>query len=140
MSTNSRFSTAVHVLTLLAIERERQVTSDTVASSVNTNPVVIRRLLRLLAEAGLVTSTPGAAGGSRLARTPRDISLRDIWNAVESGALLGGHSQEPNPKCPVGRHIQDLLAPRVEAAEKALTASLARTTIAQLIHEVEQAR
>ena len=137
--TNSRFATAVHVLTLLAMEGERPVTSDYVAGSVNTNAVVIRRLLGMLAAAGLVSSTTGPAGGSRLARSPRQITLRDAWEAVESGELVGAHSAEPNARCPVGRHIQDLLAPRIEAAEHALMASLAKTTIGDLIREVERA-
>lgn len=136
MTGSSRFSTAVHILALLALEAGRPVTSDYVASSVNTNPVVIRRLLRKLAEAGLVSSTPGSAGGSRLARDPRKITLLDAYSAVESGQLFGEHSQRPNPNCPVGRHIVDILAPRIEAAESAAAAALRKTTIADLIGEV----
>ena len=136
MSSNSRFPTAVHVLTLLASEGERPVTSDYVASSVNTNAVVIRRLLRLLQDAGLVTSTPGATGGSRLARDPRKITLLDAYAAVAEGELFGEHSQRPNPKCPVGRQIVELLGPRLDAAEEAAKASLRRTTIADLMSEV----
>jgi Rrf2 family protein len=138
MTRSSRFATAVHILTLLAVEQEESLTSDYVASSVNTNAVVIRRLLRRLADAGLVSSCPGSAGGSRLARDPRKITLLDAYNAVESGELFGEHSQQPNPKCPVGRHIADVLAPRVHAAEAAAAATLKKTTIADLIGEVKQ--
>jgi Rrf2 family protein len=139
MTRSSRFTTAVHILTLLAGESHQEsVTSEYVASSVNTNPVVIRRLLRKLAEAGLVSSCPGSAGGSRLARDPRKITLLDAYSAVESGELFGEHSQQPNPKCPVGRHIVEVLAPRLEAAESAAAASLRKTTIADLVAEVRQ--
>ena len=135
---SSRFSTAVHILALLALESDRPLTSEYIASSVNTNPVVIRRLVRKLGEAGLVLSTPGSTGGSRLARDPRRISLQDVFAAVESGELFGQHSQEPNPKCPVGRHIVDILAPRIQTAESAAAAALRNTTIADLIGEVRQ--
>lgn len=138
MTRSSRFSTAVHILTLLAMQKEEPVTSDYVASSVNTNPVVIRRLLRKLAEAGLVSSCPGSAGGSRLARDPRRITLLDAYAAVESGELFGEHSQEPNPKCPVGRNIVEVLEPRIHAAESAAAASLKKTTIADLIGDLKQ--
>jgi Rrf2 family protein len=140
MGGSSRFSTAVHILTLLAMEEGRAVTSDYVASSVNTNPVVIRRLLRKLADAGLVHSIPGSTGGSRLAREANRITLRDAFAAVESGQLFGGHSQEPNPKCPVGRHIEEVLAPRVAAAEIAAGDALRKTTIADLIDDVRHRR
>lgn len=140
MTRSSRFATAVHVLTLMAVEKDQAVTSDYIASSVNTNPVVIRRLLRMLADAGLVSSCPGSAGGSRLARNASKITLLDAYAAVESTELFGEHSQQPNARCPVGRNIVDVLAPRLQAAENAAAASLKKTTIADLITEVQQKR
>lgn len=138
MTRSSRFATAVHILTLMAVEQDEAVTSDYIAGSVNTNPVVIRRLLRKLADAGLVSSCPGSAGGSRLARSPAKITLLDAYAAVESAELFGEHSQQPNVKCPVGRNIVDVLTPRMQAAEAAAAASLKKTTIADLIGEVKQ--
>lgn len=138
MTRSSRFATAVHILTLLAAKKDESVTSDYVASSVNTNPVVIRRLLRKLADAGLVSSCPGGAGGSRLARDPRQITLYDAYSAVESGSLFGEHSQRPNAKCPIGKKIVAALEPRVEAAEAAAAASLRKTTIADLVSDTRR--
>lgn len=133
---SARFTTAVHILTLLASYGDEPATSESIAGSVNTNPVVIRRILRSLADAGLVRSTPGTAGGSRLARDARRITLRDVYEAVESGSHFGEPSQHPNPKCPVGRRIRGMLTPRLEAAETAMAASLRKTTIADLLEEV----
>jgi Rrf2 family protein len=138
MTRSSRFATATHILTLLASAGDEPLTSDFIAGSVNTNPVVIRRLLGVLVKAGLVRSTPGGAGGSRLARDPRKITLRDVYAAVESAGLFGAHSQQPNPKCPVGRNIVELLARRVTAAEAAAAASLRKTTVADLVGEVNK--
>lgn len=136
MTSSSRFATAVHILTLLASQKDESLTSDYVAGSVNTNPVVIRRLLRMLADAGLVSSCPGSAGGSRLARDPRKITLLDAYNAVEGGELFGERSRIPNPKCPVGRNLDAVLLPRIRAAEAAAASSLGKTTIADLIRAV----
>ena len=138
MTSSSRFATAVHILTLLASEKDGPLTSEYVAASVNTNPVVIRRLLRMLSDAGLVNSCPGSTGGSRLARDPRKITLLDAYDAVEGGRLFGERSQAPNPRCPVGRNIAEVLAPRVRAAENAAAGALARTSIADLMNEVRK--
>ncbi len=138
MATSSRFTTAIHILTLLAYQGDQAVTSDYIAGSVNTNPVVIRRLLRALADAGLVASVPGASGGSRLARRPEDITLFDIYSAVEDEQLFGEHAQQPNSKCPVGGRIADLLAPRFDEATRALMQSLGQTTVASLLDDVRR--
>lgn len=138
MTRSSRFATAVHILTLLAGAEDEPLTSEYVAGSVNTNPVVIRRLLGALVKAGLVTSSPGGTGGSRLAKDARKITLLDVFDAVESRDLFGTHSQQPNPKCPVGRNIVELLAGRIDAAESAAAASLRKSTIADLVGEVNQ--
>jgi Rrf2 family protein len=140
VTTSSRFATAVHILTALAYEAPQQVTSDTLAWSVNTNPVVIRRLLRALAEAGLIESVSGKSGGSRLRRNPEDITLLDAYNAVEPEELFGRHAQQPNPKCRVGGKIVKLLEPRFDEATNALTVSLSQTTIADLLDGVLRRR
>jgi DNA-binding IscR family transcriptional regulator len=79
MSTNSRFAVAVHVLTLMAWAEDESLKSEQVAESVNTNAVVIRRMVCELAEAGLVVSQKGSTGGSRLARNSQEITLLDVF-------------------------------------------------------------
>src|SRR5688572_16043599 len=101
MAANSQFSMAVHVLSLLARERSGNVTSEYIASSVNTNPVVIRRIIGQLNQAGLVSSQPGASGGTRLARRAGDITLRDIYGAVDCGEVFALHGKAPNQDCPI---------------------------------------
>jgi DNA-binding IscR family transcriptional regulator len=85
MSTNSRFAVAVHVLSLMAWSGEEPLKSEQVAESVNTNPVVIRRMLLDLAQAGLVVSQTGSMGGSRLATDPAKTTLLDVYQALECG-------------------------------------------------------
>lgn len=136
--TSSRFATAVHILTLLAYEREEALTSDYIAGSVNTNPVVIRRILKRLAIVGLVISVRGASGGSRLGKPPGDITLLDVFSAVENDKLIEGHAQQPNPRCPVGSRMVGVLAPRIGAATAAFFDTLRRTTIADNLREISQ--
>ena len=136
MSSSSRFAVATHILTLLAQDVDEPATSEYIAESVNTNPVVIRRLLGALRTAQLVTSQGGNGGGWRLARMSEAVTLRDVYCAVEDDALFPLHHRPPNPNCPIGRHIQHALVGHFNAASQAMEAELARTTIADMLREV----
>jgi len=137
MSTSSRFAVAVHVLALLAMDGEQLITSEHIAGSVNTNPVVIRRILGTLREAGLVTAQPGTGGGASLARRPEAITLLDVFRAVEGGGLFALHPQPPNPFCVCGRHIQAVLEEVFSKAEAVMEEVLAEVTVAQIVQEIE---
>lgn len=139
MNVNSRFAFANHILTLLALAEDEPITSAYIAGSVNTNPVVIRRLLGNLREAGLVTSQPGTGGGWRLLRAPDGISLCEVYRAVEDDQLFGMHHRAPNNTCPVGRNIQQALGYVFSEAERALEQRLAELTIADVLRGVQSA-
>src|SRR5262245_54952676 len=102
MNMSSRFTVALHVLTVLAFLDGQWVTSQTIASSVNTNPVVIRRLLADLHKAKLVRSQGGPGGGWRLVHAAGRVTLRDVYRAVEGSTLFPLHGRPPNPSCVVG--------------------------------------
>lgn len=135
---NSRFAVAVHILTVVATSEGQPISSEFIAGSVNTNPSLIRRLLSMLTKAGLTTTQLGAGGGALLAKPAHQITLRDVYRAVDEGELFAVHREPPNIRCPVGRHIQALLESRFEAATHALELELARTTIADALAEVFQ--
>jgi DNA-binding IscR family transcriptional regulator len=139
MQISSRFSVAVHVLTLLNSQREDDVllTSERMAGSVNTNPVVIRRILGQLKRAGLVEIRP-ASGGTFLARQPSAITLLDVYRAVEvveEGHLFSVH-EKPNPACLVGRNIQATLDDTLQRAQFALEQMLADVNIEQVTTKI----
>ena len=131
----TRFAVAIHVLLLLASGRiGGPATSVRLALSVNTNPVVVRRITGHLARAGLVRVRRGP-GGAELAREPAGISLADVWRAVNPGVcrpLLPVHP-DPNRACAVGGSIHAVLGEAFAAAEAAMQASLSRTTLADLL-------
>ena len=136
MADNARFSVAVHILCLLAEEADRAYTSEVIAGSVNTNPVVIRRLLGTLARARLVHSIEGAGGGTALGRSPDRITLAEVYAAVDAGPLFGAPRNAPNPKCPVGRNVAQALARAKQRFERALNDEMSSLTIADVLADV----
>ena len=137
MSTNSRFAVAVHVLTLMAWSDEEPLKSEQVAESVNTNPVVIRRMLCELAEAGLVVSQTGSLGGSRLATDPAKTTLLDVYQALECGGVFSLHRQPPSRDCPVGVNIETVLSDVLLEVDAAVEAVLAKITISDVVQRLK---
>ena len=133
---NSRLTVALHVLCLLAHQPARPLTSAYIAGSVNTNPVVIRRILAVLRRAGLVTSRPGVAGGWELAAKPAAITLAHVYRLLVPGPVFAMHHKRPNPRCPVGKGIQRGLLAHYQKAQTALQDTLASLTIADLLRDV----
>jgi Rrf2 family protein len=136
MAANSQFSMAVHVLTLLALSDGSNLKSDEIAASVNTNPVVIRRLLGQLANSGLVASQMGASGGSRLAIPADRIHLAEIYRAVCCGEIFALHGA-PNRECPVGAHIEAVLCRLQKEIDLSIDSKLSEYSLADVIREVE---
>lgn len=132
MRSNTQFAIAIHILTLLAQAPGEQVTSTEMASSVNTNPAFLRRILGDLARARLVTSQAGVNGGWSLLREPAAITLLEIYRAVDEGHLLAMH-HHPNPNCPIGGVIQSTLEAYFGEAETAFERTLAQQTLAQVL-------
>ena len=133
MSTSSRFAVAVHVLALMARAGEESVKSEGVAGNVNTNPVVIRRLLCELAHAGLVISQKGATGGSRLAKRPDEVTLLDVYRAVEERDVFCLQRHRPNPACPVGAGIEVVLHEVLEDVNSAVEDVLRQRTLEDVL-------
>jgi Rrf2 family protein len=134
---NTRYTVAIHVLTLLAYAGPEALTSDYIAGSVNTNPVVIRRILARLRAARLVRSQGGPGGGWQLLRAPEAIHLQQVLVAVGADASFPLHAASPNVQCPVGRSIQDLLTHHFRLAQEALERQLAGVTLADLVAGVK---
>ena len=128
---------AVHVLTVLAYKEGDRVTSAFLAGSVNTNPVIIRRLLLALQRARLVETGKGAGSGSRLSRSPGRINLAEIYRAVEDCEPFATPSKKPNAACPVGNCIRDALENVFASAQSALEKDLEKTTLSGLINRVK---
>ncbi|HEV7394941.1 MAG TPA: Rrf2 family transcriptional regulator [Pyrinomonadaceae bacterium] len=136
MSTSSRFAVAVHILTLMAWSDDEPLKSEQVAESVNTNPVVIRRMLCELAEANLVISQPGAMGGSRLSRKPNEITLLDVYRAVECPGVFSLHRQPASRECPVGMNIEAVLGSVFAETNSAVEQVLSGITVKDVMSRI----
>ncbi|WNC17382.1 Rrf2 family transcriptional regulator [Brevibacillus brevis] len=137
MKISSRFSVAVHILSLLSIETTAHCTSEWIAGSVNTNPVIIRRVLGQLKKAGMVQVRSGT-GGASLTKELNEITLLDVYRAVdvvEEGRLFHIHEQ-PNPECPVGANIQFVLELILTRAQNAMEDILGSVTLEQLVSDL----
>lgn len=132
---NSRYTVALHILTYLAMEFEGRNTSEYMAKSINTNPVVVRRILSTLREAGYVSSQPGVGGGISLNVSPESVTLLDVYQLFEQGDLFPLHTNPPMEKCPSGGTIQHVLKPVYSHAREAMCDVLRATTIAELAEQ-----
>ena len=133
---NTRFAVATHILTFLQSQEGSPASSELIASSVNTNPALIRRLLSQLAKAGLTSSQMGSGGGALLARPGSSITLLDVHRAIDEDFVVFPPHQEPSPQCPIGRNINKVLQGRMVEVERAVERELARTTIADLATDI----
>lgn len=140
MQISSRFTIAVHVLICIeTFKNDRKVTSDFLASSVNVNPVVIRRLLQQLKSAGIVQVVRGS-GGADVARPLDQITLLDLYRAVEcvdDGKLFHFH-ENPNVLCPVGRNIHNIMDGELEKIQAAMEKEMKAVTIAEIMEKSEK--
>ncbi len=131
MKRNSRLSLALHTLGHMASDPKRLRTSADIAEHAGTNPVVVRRVLGKLREAGLLISEKGHAGGWRLARGPEQITLADVYLALDE-SLVASSAQEEIPSCSVEHVLQRKVASVLEEIELSLIERLAATTIAEV--------
>ncbi|MEU9314995.1 Rrf2 family transcriptional regulator [Streptomyces sp. NPDC048295] len=142
MGANSRLTVAAHALTWIGLYQRRGhevATSEQIATSVNTNPVVIRRLLAQLRKAGLADSRRGAGAGWTLSRDLSTITLLDVYEAVEPGRIFALHPAAPDPGCVVGHGIAPVLDAAYDGVETALRTELARTTLEDVLRDVLKA-
>lgn len=139
MTISSRFSVAIHMLTLVALSPPEVISSDFLARSVNTNPALIRKIMAMLKNAELIQVKPGVAGAT-LTKSLTEISLLEIYQAVavvEPNELFGIHDQ-PNPACPIGRNIQAAIEPIFITAQSAMERVLEQIMLADVVKDIEQ--
>ncbi|MGM9631321.1 Rrf2 family transcriptional regulator [Butyricicoccus sp.] len=138
MQFSSRLPIAVHILLcIVAFDGKYKTTSSFLADSVNVNPVIIRKTLGQLRDAGLVHVEAGV-GGASLAKEPADITLLDIFDAVEcADTELFRFHENPNPACPVGRTVHAVLDGRLADVRRAMEDSLRAVTLQSLIDDME---
>ncbi len=140
MQITSKFTVAVHILTCIDIfGGQMRVTSDFLSGSTGVNAVIVRNVLGQLRNAGIVETRQGS-GGAHLAKALDEITLYDIYKAVDcvdDEGLFHFH-ENPNADCPVGRNIHKAMDDRLQTAQAALENELKSTTLAQVVADTRK--
>ena len=139
MQYSSRFTIAVHILLAVnEFEGQFRTTSTFLGDSVNVNPVIIRKILGQLKNAGLVTVEAGV-GGASLAKDPKKITLFDIFCAVEDKKEDLFHFHEnPDPECPIGANIHAVMDGRLRKFKRNLQKDLDGVTLQDLVKDLRK--
>lgn len=132
---NTRFSTTIHILTLLAAQPDEWLSSEYIAGSITVNPVIVRKELSILNDAGLVISKKGKDGGVQLGKDSDKILLSEIYLAVKSSEVLGRKNQHPNPACPIGNQINDKLEILFSEVDQQVISYLSKKTLSEFFGE-----
>ena len=135
---NQQFATAVHVLTALAFHKKELMSSEALAQSVNTNAVVIRRLLSQLTKAHLVATTRGKSGGVKLAKEPQTITLKDVYLALSPSDPMAPREKSPLKECPVSCSMFAIMTHVSEGTQKATMKYLDSQKLSDLIKKIHK--
>lgn len=137
MQISSRFTMAIHMFACIDTFKDQKMTSNFMAGSIGTNPVIIRKLLQQLKAAGLVEVSRGT-GGVTITRPLSEITFLDIYRAVECtpDEKLFHFHENPNPACPVGKNIHRVLDGRLHEVQEAMEAKLASMTLEDVKKDV----
>ncbi len=133
-----QFTVAAHIVAALGFRPGEEVSSATLAQSVNADPTFVRKSLSKLSKAGLVVTRRGKSGASVLARPPRQITLLDIYRASAAPPTFAIHSYPVEKKCPISSHIKECMSGVLSEAQGAFEKSLAKITVADLVRQIRE--
>jgi Rrf2 family protein len=136
MTANSRMASAVHIMSFVAYAGDEGTTSEAIAKSLQTNPVVVRKILKLLERDGLVALRQGRQGGVGLRRAASRITLGQIYKAVESETGVFAMRSQVHEGCAVACAMKRRLGPIFDAANDAVEQALSKTSLAELVRGV----
>ena len=135
MKYSHKLSDAVHILAYVDIYANGDLSSKAIAASIEANQSMVRRMMSKLVKAGLLNSQPGKVEVS-LARAPQDISLLDIYLAIEDNRNLLHIDDKTNPLCIVGGNIQETLDDVYSKVQQDAEASMASHSLQEIIDRI----
>lgn len=138
MATNTQFSIAVHLMLALGLNCGKEVTSAQMAESVNTSPSFIRRILAKLSKANLVSTTTGKSGFTSLAKPANEISLLEIYKAVDAPQTFAIHEYPTQNFCQVSCNIESVMKKVLDKAQKSFETTLGETSLAEVIADIRK--
>lgn len=138
---NTSFPIAIHAMTSVASLTERWqedcATAPVIAKSIDTHEVIVRKILGSLSKTGLIKARRGSGGGYVLGRPSKEITLADIFIALNDDMPFELHPKEGNPHCPVSRSIKPVLIPLIQGVHEAVLAELRKTTLHDIVYQMK---
>jgi Rrf2 family protein len=131
-----QFAVATHIMAALGYHQGEEISSAILAESVNADPTFIRKSLSKLSKAGLVVTKRGKSGASMLSRSPRQITLLDIYRASAAPPAFAIHSYPVDKRCPVSCHLKECMSGLLSQAQSSFERSLAKITLADLVGQI----
>jgi Rrf2 family protein len=138
-ATSVQFTVAAHIMAALGFFRGKEISSATLAESVNADPTFVRKSLSKLSKAGLIATTRGKNGASTLTRSPEQITLLDIYRASAAPATFAIHNYPVEKKCPISRNIKWCMSSVLTKAQNSFENTLDRITLADVVGEIRLA-
>lgn len=126
---NLRFATLIHILVLVDQFKNQIISSDFIAGSINVNPVVVRREIKALKDAGILNSKKGKEGGFFLFKESSEITFGMIYQIIHAGHSFAKQNQT-NPNCPIGLHMNKELDHIFSGVEHTIIDHLNKITLA----------
>jgi len=139
-ATSVQFTVAAHIMAALGFFHGREISSATLAESVNADPTFVRKSLSKLSKAGLVVTTRGKNGASTLARSPKQVTLLDIYRASAAPPTFTIHNYPVEKRCPISRNIKGCMSPVLKKAQNSFENTLDRITLADVVGEIRRAK
>ncbi len=137
-ATSVQFTVAAHIMAALGFRRGEEIPSAMLAESVNADPTFVRKSLSKLSRAGLIVTTRGKNGASRLTRSPKQITLLDIYRASAAPPAFAIHSYPVEKRCPVSCHLKECMSAVLSQAQHSFERSLAKMTLANLVGQIRE--
>jgi Rrf2 family protein len=138
-ATSVQFTVAAHIMAALGFRHGEELPSAVLAESVNADPTFIRKSLSKLSKAGLIVNTRGKNGASRLTRSPKQITLLDVYRASEAPPTFAIHSYPVEKRCPISRNIKGCMSSVLKKAQESFENSLSGITLADVVGEIRRA-
>jgi Rrf2 family protein len=138
--TSVQFTVAAHIMAALGFFRGKELPSATLAESVNADPTFVRKSLSKLSKAGLIVTTRGKNGASRLTGSPKQITLLDIYRASAAPPTFAIHGYPVEKRCPISRNIKGCMSSVLKKAQDSFENSLDGITLADVVGEIRRGK
>ena len=138
-ATSVQFTVAAHIMAALGFFYGKEISSATLAESVNADPTFVRKSLSKLSKAGLIATTRGKNGASTLTRSPKLISLLDIYRASAAPPTFAIHTYPVEKRCPISSNIKGCMSSVLKKAQAGFENTLDGITLADVVGEIRRA-